>query len=71
MERIEGTVKWFSGEKGYGFIGSDSGGKDVFVHHTAIEMDGYKTLKEGQRVSFVVERGQKGPEAREVQILHK
>ena len=65
----QGTVKWFSNEKGYGFIGSDNGGKDVFVHHTAIEMEGYKTLKEGQRVTFSVVRGAKGPQAEEVVLL--
>ena len=65
----QGTVKWFSGEKGYGFIGPDGGGKDVFVHHTAIEMDGYKTLKEGQRVTFSVVRGAKGPQAEAVEVV--
>ena len=65
---MEGTVKWFKNELGYGFIAPDGGGKDVFVHHSAIEMDGYKTLKEGQRVTFVVERGDKGPQAEEVQL---
>ncbi len=65
----QGTVKWFSAEKGYGFIGPDGGGKDVFVHHTAIEMDGYKTLSEGQRVSFSVVRGAKGPQAEDVVIM--
>ena len=65
--RIEGTVKWFSNEKGYGFIAPDQGGKDVFVHHTAIEMDGYKTLNEGQRVTFLVVPGNKGPQADSVE----
>ncbi len=65
----QGTVKWFSNEKGYGFIGSDNGGKDLFVHHTAIEMDGYKTLKEGQRVTFSVVRGAKGPQAEGVEVV--
>ena len=50
-----GTVKWFNAEKGYGFIANDEGGNDVFVHFSAIECEGYKTLKEGQRVSFDVE----------------
>lgn len=68
-ERISGIVKWFSNEKGYGFIGSDEGGKDVFVHHSAVQMDGYKTLKEGQRVSFVVARGNKGPQAEAVSVI--
>jgi CspA family cold shock protein len=66
--RIEGTVKWFSNEKGYGFIAPDQGGKDVFVHHSAIEMDGYKTLKEGQRVTFAVVKGKKGPQAEAVVV---
>ena len=64
-----GTVKWFSAAKGYGFIGPDGGGKDLFVHHTAIEMDGYKTLAEGQRVTFCVEKGSKGPQAGDVSVV--
>lgn len=64
--RVSGTVKWFDAAKGYGFLAPDSGGKDVFVHHTAITMDGYRTLSEGQPVSFVVTRGAKGPQAEEV-----
>ena len=64
-----GTVKWFSAEKGYGFIGPDGGGKDIFVHHSAIEMDGYKTLKEGQRVEFFVGKGNKGPQADSVIVV--
>lgn len=68
-ERIQGTVKWFSNAKGYGFIGPDRGGKDLFVHHTAIEMDGYKTLTEGQRVTFAVVPGDKGPQADAVVVL--
>ena len=51
----EGTVKWFNGEKGYGFISNDNGGEDVFVHFSAIVIDGYKTLAEGQKVSFELE----------------
>lgn len=66
---MQGTVKWFSGAKGYGFIGPDEGGKDVFVHHTAIDMKGYKTLEEGQRVSFEVTRGSKGPQAENVSVV--
>lgn len=57
-----GTVKWFNEAKGYGFIESDQGG-DVFVHYSAIGGEGFKTLKEGQRVRFETERGQKGPRA--------
>jgi CspA family cold shock protein len=60
-----GTVKWFNGEKGYGFIAVDDGA-DVFVHYSAIEMDGYKSLQEGQRVEFDVTQGAKGPQAESV-----
>ena len=63
-----GTVVWFKKELGYGFIQPDDSGKQIFVHHSAIEMDGYKTLKEGQRVRFSVVRGQKGPQADEVVV---
>jgi CspA family cold shock protein len=66
--KIEGTVKWFKNDLGYGFIAPDGGGKDIFVHHSAIQMDGYKTLKEGQRVTFAVVKGQKGPQCDEVVI---
>lgn len=61
-------MKWFSNEKGYGFI-ERQGGPDVFVHHSAIEMDGYRSLTEGQRVQFDVEEGDKGLQARNVQLL--
>lgn len=61
----EGTVKWFNASKGFGFIAQD-GGKDVFVHHTAIQAQGYKTLDEGARVSFEVVDGPKGPAADKV-----
>jgi CspA family cold shock protein len=64
----EGTVKWFSNEKGYGFIERE-GGDDVFVHHSAIEMDGYRSLNEGQRVEFDVEQGDKGLQAKNVTLL--
>jgi CspA family cold shock protein len=62
-----GTVKWFNAEKGYGFITPDDGGKDLFVHYTAIQGSGYKQLTEGQRVSFDSEQGSKGPQAKSVQ----
>ena len=61
-----GTVKWFNQEKGFGFITQDNGGGDVFVHFRAIVMEGYKTLAEGQRVSYNVEQGAKGPQAANV-----
>jgi CspA family cold shock protein len=64
----QGTVKWFKPELGYGFIAPDGGGKDIFVHHTAILMDGYKALKEGQRVTFSAARGAKGLQAEEVVV---
>jgi CspA family cold shock protein len=57
--KVTGTVKWFNAAKGYGFLAQD-GGEDVFVHHSAIQMEGYRTLKEGQAVEFNVERGPKG-----------
>ena len=56
-----GTVKWFNAEKGYGFISNDEGGEDVFVHYSAIQSDGYKSLKEGQKVSFETEADPKNP----------
>ena len=58
-----GTVKWFDAAKGFGFITPEDGGKDVFVHHSAIVGGGYKSLDEGQRVEFSIEMGQKGPSA--------
>ncbi len=64
-ERITGTVKWFNGSKGYGFIERE-GGKDVFVHYSAIRGDGYRNLEEGQSVEFTVEEGAKGPQAADV-----
>ncbi|CUU57789.1 cold-shock protein [Frankia sp. CcI49] len=65
----EGTVKWFNAEKGFGFITVDGGGPDVFAHFSSIVGDGYKSLEEGQRVSFTIEQGQKGPQAAQVQPL--
>ena len=65
---VEGTVKWFNDSKGFGFIEQD-GGSDVFVHHTAIKAEGFKSLQEGARVSFEVVDGPKGPAAEEVTQL--
>ena len=62
----QGTVKWFNAGKGYGFITPDEGGSDLFVHHTAIQTQGFRTLDEKQRVSFEVTQGQKGPQATNV-----
>ena len=59
----KGTVKWFNSSKGYGFITPEDGSKDVFVHHNAIQGEGYKSLDEGQSVEFEIQQGQKGPEA--------
>ena len=64
---ITGTVKWFNDSKGYGFIARQDGGKDVFVHQSAIVGTGFRTLAEGQQVTFEVEEGQKGPSACNVQ----
>ncbi len=64
-DRIVGTVKWFNAAKGYGFIARE-GGKDVFVHFSAIQMDGYKTLNEGDQVEFAIEDSTKGPQAANV-----
>jgi CspA family cold shock protein len=68
QKMAEGSVKWFNDSKGYGFIESDSG-HDVFVHHSAIMGEGFRTLSEGQRVSFVEEKGAKGPQATQVRKL--
>lgn len=65
---LQGTVKWFSAEKGYGFIEQDSG-DDVFVHFSAIQEDGYKALNEGQKVNFEIVDGDRGPQAANVQKM--
>ena len=64
-----GTVKWFSDEKGFGFITPDEGSKDLFVHHTSIEADGYRSLAEGARVEYESEQGDKGPKAINVRLV--
>jgi cold shock protein len=65
----EGTVKWFNADKGYGFITPAEGGEDLFVHFSAIQSEGYKSLDDGQQVSFEVGQGQKGPQATDVRPL--
>jgi cold shock protein len=67
--RISGTVKWFNDAKGYGFIAQDGGGKDVFVHFSAINSKGFRSLTEGQKVEFAIEQGEKGPQASAVIVL--
>jgi len=67
-ERETGTVKWFNSTKGYGFITRDSGG-DVFIHYSAINSEGYRSLEEGQRVEFTVTQGQKGLQAQDVTVV--
>lgn len=68
-ERELGVVKWFNGEKGYGFIARDNEEKDVFVHFSAINAEGFRSLREGQRVEFEVVEGEKGPQAQNVEII--
>lgn len=65
-ERLTGVVKWFNDAKGYGFITPDAGGKDVFVHYSAVSSEGYRSLAEGQRVEYAIQQGPKGPSAVDV-----
>ncbi|GAB2683957.1 cold-shock protein [Thalassiella azotivora] len=65
----QGTVKWFNADKGYGFIAQDGGGDDVFVHFSAIQSDGYRSLEENQRVEFDITQGPKGPQAENVRAV--
>lgn len=65
-DRVSGIVKWFSRVKGYGFISPDGGTKDVFVHYSSIQGEGYRNLEEGQRVEFIIEQTDKGPQAAQV-----
>ncbi|MBW0101933.1 MULTISPECIES: cold-shock protein [Pseudonocardia] len=65
----QGTVKWFNGEKGFGFIAPDDGSADVFVHYSEIDASGFRSLDEGQKVEFEVGQGQKGPQAQGVRVI--
>ncbi len=67
-ERVVGTVKWFNNSKGYGFLAQQDG-PDIFVHHTAIQSEGFRTLEEGQKVEFTIEKGPKGLQAAKVVTL--
>ncbi|OEV02990.1 cold-shock protein [Streptomyces oceani] len=65
----QGTVKWFSAEKGFGFIAQEGGGPDVFVHYSSINGDGYRSLEDSQRVEFEIAEGRKGPQAEQVRVI--
>ena len=65
----KGTVKWFNDAKGFGFITPDDGGKDLFAHHTEIQMGGFKSLSEGQKVEFEVQQSPKGPNAAKIRVV--
>ena len=67
--KVFGTVKWFNESKGFGFIAQDNGGQDVFAHFSAIAGSGFKTLAEGQKVSFILTEGKKGPQAEEIEKI--
>lgn len=67
--KVFGTVKWFNDAKGFGFIAQENGGQDVFAHFSAIKGDGFKTLAEGQKVSFILGEGKKGPQAEEIEAI--
>jgi CspA family cold shock protein len=69
VDMAQGTVKWFNGEKGYGFIAVDDGSADVFVHFSAITGSGYRNLEEGQKVEFDITQGKKGPQAENVRVV--
>ena len=68
-EKVEGTVQWFNEAKGFGFIAQDNGGQDVFAHYSAIQGNGFKTLAEGQKVSFILGDGKKGPQAEQIEAI--
>lgn len=68
-DRVFGTVKWFNDAKGFGFIAQDNGGQDVFAHFSAVKGDGFRSLAEGQKVSFILGEGKKGPQAEEIEAV--